>query len=74
MLNFTRRFSSNKLGNSPYFAITESIEKFNLKYKHRDNLLPDPSVQAKLGGRIIGRRKASATLIFLDLESNGSKV
>ena len=33
--------------------------------------LPDPSVRVDVAGRIIGRRKASANLLFLDLESNG---
>jgi hypothetical protein len=73
MIGFMRRCFSKKLEITPYFAITDSIEKINFKYRQRGDL-PDASVQVKCGGRIIGRRKASGTLMFLDLESNGSQV
>jgi len=38
------------------------------------NDLPDHKVEISTGGRIIGRRKASSKLMFLDLESNGTKL
>ena len=36
--------------------------------------LPDAGAPLSVTGRIIGRRKASANLLFLDLESNGHRL
>jgi lysyl-tRNA synthetase class II len=58
---------------SPYFAVTHSIKDVVTAHAHRDDL-PDHKVSLATGGRIIGRRKASKELMFLDLESNGAKV
>ena len=33
--------------------------------------LPDLATQVKVSGRIIGRRKASSSLLFVDLEADG---
>ena len=53
------------------FKPTISLQKVNEEHSHREDL-PDTETQVKISGRIIGRRKASANLLFLDLESNGA--
>lgn len=36
--------------------------------------MPDKANKVSVGGRIIGRRKASSSLLFVDLESNGQTI
>ena len=67
-----RRFSS-KLPIVPYFAPTDSIAAINRKFAALESLA-DLKEEVRAGGRIIGRRKASSSLLFLDLESNGSSI
>jgi hypothetical protein len=67
-----RQFSS-KLPIAPYFAPTDSIAAINKKFGSLESL-SDLKVEVRAGGRIIGRRKASSSLMFLDMESNGSSM
>jgi len=39
-----------------------------------EHVSPSVTEQVKIAGRVIGKRKASSTLIFLDIESNGDRV
>ena len=71
LLQQKKRFSSYVV--SPYFATTKSIQELKLNFEHKD-LAGTESISEKIGGRIIGRRKASKSLLFLDLSSNGSNV
>lgn len=70
---FTAPVVTPKLPISSYFGINASITQVNTQHSQRADL-PDSKVELKTGGRIIGKRKASSSLLFLDLESNGSKV
>ena len=58
---------------SPYFGVNSTIAEIKAKHAMRSDL-PDERVELRTGGRIIGRRKASSSLMFLDLESNGSTI
>jgi len=51
----------------------ESISSIKDKHATREDL-PDEQHEVKVAGRIIGRRKASSNLIFLDLESDGNQI
>ena len=68
-----RRLFSSKLPIAPYFAPTDSIAQINKKYAELQSLA-DLKVEVRAGGRITGRRKASSSLLFLDMESNGSSL
>lgn len=54
----------------PYFCPTHSI---NQLVKAKDKMLKAPQA-VKIGGRIIGKRKAGKKLMFLDLESGGTQM
>jgi len=56
---------------SPHFAITDSVSQIKERYSSK---IGDSLAVLKTGGRVIGRRKASKNLIFLDVSSNGSSV
>ena len=45
------------MATKPYFAVSHNIREVVSQHSHRDDL-PDPKVELKTGGRIIGRRKA----------------
>ena len=55
---------------SKYFKPSQSLEAVKEKHAERRDL-PDRDSQVQVAGRIIGRRKASGSLLFLDLEANG---
>jgi lysyl-tRNA synthetase class II len=68
---------------SPYFSLSASIPQ--IKSSHQQNATSSYATDAdteafhsapvvKTGGRIIGRRKASSGLMFLDLESNNQNI
>jgi lysyl-tRNA synthetase class II len=74
-----RPFSSG-IKISPYFSLSAGINDIKLKYASEattsyaletETELFNQGSQVKTGGRIIGRRKASSGLMFLDIESNG---
>ena len=65
-----RRFSTKV---APYFQPTMSIAAFKNKFAY-ERELNEGAETVKIGGRVIGKRLASSTLIFLDLESNGERV
>ena len=54
----------------PYFCPTHSLRQV---VKAKDQLLAKPET-IKIGGRIIGKRKAGKKLMFLDLESGGTQM
>ena len=56
-----------------YFKPDVSFKSVKQNHALREDL-PDQSSVVKVSGRIIGRRKASASLLFLDLESNGESL
>jgi len=64
----TQQVKLPKLEIEPYFALSDSIPGIKAKYQAVD-LFKDASVRT--GGRIVGRRKASKDLMFLDLQSDG---
>ena len=55
-----------------YFKTSMSIGAFKQTFSQVASLSEAAPVQ--VAGRVIGKRKASSTLIFLDLESNGDRV
>ena len=55
---------------TPYFKTTTPLSQVYALHGDREDL-PDALSSIKTGGRIIGKRKASGSLIFLDLESSG---
>ena len=57
----------------PYFKPRDTIQRVKQYYGERQDL-PDLEAKVSVGGRIIGRRKASSSLLFVDLESNGHTV
>lgn len=65
-----RRFSTKV---APYFQPTMSIAAFKNKFAQIREL-NEGAETVRIGGRVIGKRKASSTLVFLDLESNGERV
>ena len=60
LTNHFRRFSTFK----PYFKLSHSMPEIKA-------LALDSNTSVETAGRIIGRRKASGSLLFLDIESNG---
>ena len=56
-----------------YFRPSDTIKRVKQSHSERKDL-PDENAKVSLGGRIIGRRKASSSLLFVDLESNGDTV
>lgn len=72
---FSRAFSQKTditqgLEIANYFKPNISLQAVKNAHSERADL-PDLQTKVAVSGRIIGRRKASANLIFLDLESNG---
>ncbi|CDW91661.1 lysyl-trna synthetase [Stylonychia lemnae] len=60
---------------SPYFALSHSIIEIQNQYSQIDLTNEHfKTVNIQTGGRIIGRRKASGNLLFLDLQSNGNNI
>lgn len=60
LTNHFRRFTTMK----PYFRLTHSIPEIKALSLDTNNCV-------ETAGRIIGRRKASGSLLFVDVESNG---
>lgn len=59
----------------PYYNLSDSIKTIKTNYNDKD--LTSEHFQdlvIKTGGRIIGRRKVSKELLFLDLQSNGETI
>eukprot|EP00347_Sterkiella_histriomuscorum_P009501 403340971 len=60
---------------TPYFAISDSITQIKQQYQTQDLTSEHfKTLKIQTGGRIIGRRKASKDLIFLDIQSNGQNI
>lgn len=70
MMKLSRQFATGLRSPKivPYFCPTHSLEKLKSQKEH---FLSKPQ-DVKVGGRIIGKRKASKSLLFLDIESSGS--
>jgi lysyl-tRNA synthetase class II len=64
-----RWFSSSIF--SSYFKLSHSINEITSTYSHKvlnsENQTQFKEVEINTGGRIIGRRKASKSLMFLDI-------
>ena len=56
-----------------YFKPRDTIQRVKQSFGERKDL-PDLEAKVSVGGRIVGRRKASGSLLFVDLESNGHTV
>ena len=59
----------------PYFSLSHSIKEIKSNYLDEIEQSVDlKHVKIETGGRIIGRRKASKNLLFLDIQSNGENI
>ena len=61
----------SKIPIQPYFSLTHMIKEIKSLYGKAEE---QKQVTVKTGGRIVGRRKASKDLIFLDIQSNGEQI
>jgi len=70
-----KRHFSTALKVQPYFNLTHMIKELKGSYEKLSNddlrIINEKGDRVKTGGRIVGRRKASKDLLFLDLQSNG---
>jgi lysyl-tRNA synthetase class 2 len=69
----------SKLPVQPYFSLSHMIREIKDRYEKlsKEELAAIGSVpegRVRTGGRIVGRRKASKDLLFLDLQSNGESI
>ena len=64
---------ADKLKIKPYWKPRDTISSVVFDHSQREDL-PDSQQKLSVGGRIIGRRKASSSLLFVDLESNGKTI
>jgi hypothetical protein len=59
---------SIKIPVQPYFTISHIIKDIKSQFKDKDlSSTSFKEIKIRTGGRIIGRRKASKDLIFLDI-------
>ena len=77
MLN--KRHFSTALKVQPYFNLTHMIKELKAGYEKLSNddlriINEKGGNRVRTGGRIVGRRKASKDLVFLDLQSNGEQI
>ena len=71
--------TATKLPVQPYFSLSHMIREIRDKYERMSNdelrvVAERPAERVRTGGRIVGRRKASKDLLFLDLQSNGETI
>jgi lysyl-tRNA synthetase class II len=69
LLQHEARPFSSKTSLSAYFKPTMSLAAFRTTFAEK----PSES-SIKVAGRVVGKRKASSTLVFLDIESNGDRL
>ena len=55
----------------PYFALSDSISRIKARFQEQSDLAQFCQATIKTGGRIVGRRRASRELLFLDVQSDG---
>ena len=74
----SKRHFSSSLKIQPYFNLSHMITEIKGNYEKLSSddlrIIHEKGDKVKTGGRIIGRRKASKDLMFLDLQSNGQQI